>query len=35
VNAFNTQEDRADCIPDGSFDLFDFLCWVGACNEGC
>jgi hypothetical protein len=35
VNAFNADENRADCTGDGLFDLFDFLCFVNAFNGGC
>jgi len=35
VNAFNAQNQKADCIDDNAFDLFDFLCFVNAFNAGC
>jgi hypothetical protein len=35
VNAFNAQDQSADCIDDNTFDLFDFLCFVNAFNGGC
>jgi hypothetical protein len=35
VNAFNAEQDRADCEPGGALDLFDFLCWVSDFDHGC
>ena len=35
VNAFNAEEDSADCDVDGAWTLFDFLCFTNAFNAGC